>query len=83
MTEKWCGQGGKESLKSRENELKESDEARDLKTLRLMAKKEYLFACYEIVVEEKRGEDDEIQDCNCADPYCETSNRYDGKMQPL
>ena len=30
-----------------------------------MAKKEYLFACYEVVVEEKKGDDDKIQDCNC------------------
>ena len=38
MTEKWCGQGSKESNISREHGLKESDEARDLKTLRLMYK---------------------------------------------
>ena len=66
ITEKWCGQGHKEGRSNGWQTL-ESDEAKDLKTLQLMARKEYLFACYEVVLEEKTDEEDKIQDCNCGD----------------
>ena len=53
-----------------------SEEAKDFKTLQLMAKREYLLACYLVVVEEKRtflppdGNNGfinkfKIDDCNC------------------
>lgn len=41
------------------------DEVNDLNILRLMAKKSYIFSCYETVLEAKMNKKGEIDDCQC------------------
>lgn len=44
------------------------DEVNDLHLLRLMAKKSYIVACYEVVVEKYMDEETgQIHDCDCVD----------------
>ena len=57
-------------------QLDEYDEVKDLNTLRLMATKAYLFACYEVVVEEKKGKNGYIEDCDCTSPIMESETRH-------
>ena len=42
----------------------------------LMATKAYLFACYEVVVEEKKGKNGYIEDCDCTSPIMESETRH-------
>ena len=43
----------------------EDDEVKDLRILKLMAKKCYIFSCYEAVVEANLNDSGEINDCRC------------------
>ena len=56
------------SVKFRQNMFEGGDEVNDLHLLRLMAKKSYIVACYEVVVEKYMDEETgQIHDCDCVD----------------
>ena len=44
---------------------KQEDEVKDLRILKLMAKKSYIFSCYEAVIESKMDHNGQINDCEC------------------
>ena len=47
------------------NKSHEDDEVKDLRILKLMSKKCYIFSCYEAVVEANLNDSGEINDCKC------------------
>ena len=60
----------------------EDDEVKDLRILKSMAKKCYIFSCYEAVVEAHLNDSGEINDCQCHNLTSE-EDREDNKNNTL
>ena len=64
----------------------EDDEVKDLRILKLMAKKCYIFSCYEAVVEANLNDSGDINDCQCQNLTSEVdhvANKNDNTLETM